>query len=103
MEEKKKAGRPEYGRRIEGKDELGNNRRKSRSVWSTHAENQILKSIMEIIKNDPDYAEITIGEVIERYLKENPEAKLLEGEKSYSYKPFNTSVLINDNRSLIIL
>ena len=83
-------GRPEYGRKLVNNDYLwADNQRKSRSVWTTKAENDVLKTIMEIIKYDPDYKNITIGDILARYIETHKQAEITEKEgKPFSYKPF---------------
>lgn len=82
-------GRPEYGRRLVNNDYAwADNQRKSRSVWTTKAENDILKEIMEIFKNDPNYENITLGDILARYIENHELAEIKEHEVNWQYKPF---------------
>lgn len=82
-------GRPEYGRKLVNDDYLwADNDRKSRSVWTTKAENDILKQIMEIFKNDPNYENITLGDILARYMSAHKQAEIKEHEVNWQYKPF---------------
>lgn len=82
-------GRPEYGRKLVNDDYLwADNSRKSRSVWTTKAENDILKQIMEIFKNDPNYENITLGDILARYIEAHKQAEIKEHEVDWKYKPF---------------
>lgn len=82
-------GRPEYGRKLINNDYLwADNQRKSRSVWTTKAENDILKEVIEIFKNDPNYESITLGDILARYLSEHAAAEIKEHEIDWKYKPF---------------
>ena len=82
-------GRPEYGRKLINNDyKWVDNDRKSRSVWTTKAESEILKKIMDIFKNDPNYKNITLGEILDRYLEIHEQAEIKEHEVNWQYKPF---------------
>lgn len=83
-------GRPEYGRKLVNSEYVwADNNRKSRSVWTTKAENDVLKTIMDIIKYDPDYKNITIGNILARYVETHKQAEITEKEgKPWRYKPF---------------
>lgn len=85
-------GRPEYGRKLVNNDyKFVDNERKSRSVWTTKAENDILKGIMEIMKNDPHYENITLGDILARYFSTHENAEIKEHEVDWKYKPFAKS------------
>ncbi len=89
-EKQRPKGRPEYGRKlIQENVSFAEQQRKSRSVWSTQAENALLKEVLEIIKNEPDYENITLGQIIAHYKKWHVDAKLLEGEIDHGYVPKN--------------
>lgn len=82
-------GRPEYGRKLVNDEyKWADNGRKSRSVWTTKAENDILKEVMEIIKNDPNYESITLGDILARYLSTHEQAEIKEHEIDWKYKAF---------------
>ena len=82
-------GRPEYGRKLVNSEYVwASNNRRSRSVWTTKAENDILKEIMEIFKNDPNYKDITLGDILARYLATHKNAEIKEHEIDWKYKPF---------------
>ena len=82
-------GRPEYGRKFVNESyKWVDNNRKSRSVWTTKAENDILKEIMEIFKNDPNYKDITLGDILTRYISKHEQAEIKEHEVDWKYKPF---------------
>lgn len=60
-------GRREWGRKIiDTNGSYADNRRKSRSVWSTAAENRLLNAVEDAIKNDPEWRNLTLGEIFAR-------------------------------------
>lgn len=92
---KNSAGRPEYGRKLINPSDPRCDVRLSRSIWTTPAELQMLKMVMEIFKNDTEWEKITIADVVARYLKEHPEAELEEHEKNYNYTAFHQTGMKN--------
>ncbi len=81
-------GRPEYGRKLIDISAFpASNQRKSRSIWSTQAENTLLKEVLDIIKNEPDFEHITLGAIMAYYKIHHRSAGLLEGEIDCNYIP----------------
>lgn len=90
-ERKRKKGRPEYGRKlVNDNTSFADNLRKGRSIWSTQAESLLLKDVLELIKYDPNYESITLGEILARYQRMHVAVRLEEGENEPGYIPFKT-------------
>lgn len=84
---KRQKGRPEYGRKLVGGEGKvwADNQRKSRSVWSTSNENELLKEVLEIIKYDRNYREITLGQIMANFLEKHPGSEIKDGKENPVY------------------
>ena len=88
-EPKRRKGRPEYGRKLVNDNTcFADNLRKGRSIWSTQAESALLKEVLELIKYDPNYETITLGDILARYKRMHVAVRLEDGEQDVGYIPF---------------
>lgn len=81
------SGRPEWGRKITDiNGSYADNRRKSRSVWSTVPENRYLIAVLDALKNDPEWRNLTLGDIYNRLQAQQNGYTVTDGALDPAYR-----------------
>lgn len=93
-------GRPEWGRKLtdaSGSDD--DNRRKSRSVWSTVPENRFLIAALDAFKNDPNWRVLTLGKIFSRLQEQHDGYIVTDGALDPAYRDrISPSALVSSDK-----